>query len=70
LEKFQKRLTSIHSRQAMHAGFCGFLGSYEESPGGEAMCRRRHKLTNLISGFLMNCLSVMNTRQATQTNFG
>jgi len=45
-----------------------FPGSFKEPPGDEHRAARRHKQSNLVSGFLMNCLVVMNTRQATRMN--
>jgi len=42
----------------------------EELPGGMTLAVRRRKHKNPVSGFLMNCLAVMKTRQATRTNFG
>jgi len=60
----------MNCRQATHPIFTCFLGSREEPPGGERCVARRRVTTNPDSGFCLNYLAVMNTRQATWTNFG
>jgi len=40
-----------------------------EPPGGTSLSPRRCLVANPIFGFLINCLAVMNTRQAMRTNF-
>jgi len=57
-------------RQATHLIVKPFWVLVEEPPGGGTLAARGRILTTRGSGFLMNCLAVMNTRQVTRTNFG
>jgi len=61
---------TIHSRQAVLASLLFFLGSLRNRLVRKPCTARRPKPRNLIYGFLMNYLAVMNIHQATQINLG
>jgi len=63
-------MAGLQSRQATHTILQNFWVPKEEPPGDMTLAARRRKHKIPVSGFLMNCLAVMNIYQATRTNFG
>ena len=58
---------AIHSRQAAHIIWCLFLVSWRNRLTVRPCTARRRRLMTHFWVSLMNCLAVINFRQATQT---
>ena len=63
---FRNRPTAIHSRQAAYTILCLFLVSWGNRLAVRPCTARRRRLITRFWVSLMNCLAVMNFRQATR----
>jgi len=58
----------MNCRHATHPCTACFWVPEQEPPGDISLAARRHMAATQILGFWLNCLAMMNTRQATRVD--